>query len=107
MVSALRYITVRDTSSDMESDRVIESTTGYDDVSYSSVSLPAFINFIEETGTLTINFGIKGRRVEVLESDALVLVTIIDGKIADIELLLTNKDAIKKLSETLKPNSNR
>jgi len=104
-MSTPRYLSIKDSSSSKEKENIIE--TSYDDVSYSSVPFIAYVDFVDETGTLTINFGIKGKKIEVLETDALALITIIDGKLADIELLLSNKEAIKKLSNTLKPYRNR
>ena len=50
-----------------------------------------------------INFGVRGNNVEALGSDALALITTVDGKVADIELLLDNQAVVKKLSEIFKP----
>ena len=104
-LSPLRYLAFRDSSSD-RSDEVIERISDYEEASY-SIPMLSRVDFVDEIGALTINFGVKGEKIEVLKSDALVLVTIIDGKIADIEILFSDKDAIKKLSDIFKPYSNR
>ncbi|MHA1589563.1 MAG: hypothetical protein ACTSVA_03035 [Candidatus Njordarchaeales archaeon] len=105
MSSVLRYLAINNVSLSAEKEEEKrEDMSNYDDVSYAEFS-PASIKFISDTGVLTINFNIHGDNVEVLETDALVLITLIDGKLADIELLLTNKDIIKKLSAVLGPHS--
>jgi len=60
------------------------------------------VSFNEKTGSLVINFGIRGRDIKSLDSDALVIVTIVDGKIADIEILFDNERVIKELSKIMK-----
>lgn len=97
-----KYAIDRDSRSDEEK-KIVERVIDYTDFSYSNMPPFAYIDFIDETGSLVINFGIRGRNIEVLESDALALITIIDGKIADIEILLDNKNVINKLSKILRP----
>ncbi len=102
-----RYVVDRDIITGMDERRSIERVHSYADTSYNEQLRFASIDFVEEIGSLVINFGIRGNNIEVLESDALALITIADGKIADIELLLNNKDVIKKLSKIFKPYSDR
>jgi len=64
------------------------------------------ISFADDIGSLVVNFGVKGGRREVIESDALVIITLADGKIADIQILLDSKEAIKKLATALKEGGN-
>jgi len=59
------------------------------------------VKFSHETGSLIVNFGVKGGRKEVVTSDALVIITLSDGRIADIQILLDSKKAILKLAEHL------
>jgi len=102
MSTILRYIAIGNSGFSSESvESVHHDESG---VSYESVPALAQLNFVEEIGSLVVNFGVRGREVKVLESDALALITIIDGKVADIELLLDNKEVIRELSKALKPH---
>ena len=62
----------------------------------------ATISLVEETGVLYIDFGVQGRNVKVLKSDALVLIDVADGEIAGIEILLDDKEAVRTLSRLLR-----
>ncbi len=44
---------------------------------------------------------------EVLKSDALVLVTLADSKVSEIQILLDDRQAAKRLGEALRPYSHR
>jgi len=57
------------------------------------------IEFNKEVGALVINLGTAGKNTEVLESTALVLITISGGKIVDIEILFSDKKVVEKLDE--------
>ena len=102
MVSSSRFIIKSDSSgSDEGSFRGLRyNFTGFS-------FTPVRLDVNEETGSLVINFGVNGEKVEVLESDALVLVTFLDGELADIEILFDNKDVVKKLKKSLEPNGDR
>ena len=78
----------------------------YDSTSF-TLSTPVRLDVNEETGSLVINFGANGEKAEVLEADALVLVTFLDRELADIEVLFDNKDVVKKLKESLERDKNK
>ena len=59
------------------------------------------IDFAKEVGSLIINFNVKGEKTEVVKSDALVIITLVDNKISDIQILLDSREAIAKLSKVL------
>ncbi len=65
------------------------------------------IDYAEDIGSLIIDFGGKGEKVEVLKSDALVIITLLDGKLADIQILLDDKEVIRRLKEILRLDSDR
>jgi len=60
------------------------------------------LEFNKETGVLVINLGKAGKNAKVVEGDALVLVTVSEGKIIDIEILFSDKVVVEKLSGILK-----
>jgi len=78
-------------------------TVGHHSTSYEPVVHPISA---EEAGSLIINFGVEGEGVEVLKSDALVIITLKGGKVADIEILLDDPETVKRLAKAFKPNSN-
>ena len=98
-----RYVTDRDMITGIDERGYVERIHSYANTSYDEQPRFANIDFVEEISSLVINFGVRGNNVEVLESDALALITTVDGKVADIELLLDNQAVVKKLSKTFKP----
>ena len=78
----------------------------YDLIGFTSLT-SVRLDVNEDVGSLTINFGVDGEKVEVLKSDALVLLTFLDGKIADIEILFDDKSVVNKLKKLLGPDSDR
>jgi len=78
----------------------------YHSVSYEQTIQPILIDYAEETGSLIISFGVKGEGVEVLKSDALVIITLKGGKVADIQVLLDDPETVKRLAKAFRPNSN-
>lgn len=61
------------------------------------------VSFAEESGALYVDFGVRGGNVRVLESDALVLIDVVDGRLAGIEVLLDDGKVVKELSRILRP----
>ena len=59
-----------------------------------------YIDFNEDAGSLLIEFASTGEKT--LESDAHVLVSFSKHGLAGVEILLDNKEVVKKLSEALK-----
>lgn len=81
-------------------------TVGHHSASYEPVVHPISIDYAEETGSLIINFGVEGEGVEVLKSDALVIITLKGGKVADIQVLIDDPETVKRLAKAFRPNSN-
>jgi len=81
-------------------------TVDHHSTSYEPVVHPISIDYAEETGSLIINFGVESEGVEVLKSNALVIITLKGGKVADIEILLDDPETVKRLAKAFKPNSN-
>ena len=67
---------------------------------YKRTPHPAYIDFNENAGSLLIEFASTGEKT--LESDAHVLVSFSKHGLAGVEILLDNKEVVKKLSEALK-----
>jgi len=44
------------------------------------------VNFLKEYGILTVTLKEKGNTLKVITSNAFVLITLLDGEIADIEM---------------------
>jgi len=81
-------------------------TVGHHSASYEPAVHPILIDYAEETGSLIINFGVEGEGVEVLKSDALVIITLKGGKVADIQVLIDDPETAKRLAKAFRPNSN-
>lgn len=63
----------------------------------------ATVDFVRETGSIMIDIGPYGDKgqVEVVHGDAEVIITVKDGEIVNVEILL-DRDAAGKLSRLLR-----
>jgi len=59
------------------------------------------VNFLKEQGILTVTLKNKGEVPRIITSEAFVLITLLDGEIADIEIHLDRK-AAKELAKLVK-----
>ncbi len=94
----------------MAEQRVSLSTASLGDAVFSGSSRTNYywqpevsVSFAEESGALYVDFGVRGENLRVLESDALVLIDVADGKLAGIEILLDDKEVMRELSRLLRP----
>jgi len=75
-------------------------TVGLHSASYEPVAHPISIDYAEEAGSL------EGEGIEILKSNALVIITLKGGKVADIQVLIDDPETAKRLAKAFKPNSN-
>jgi len=92
----------RDQSSSVEVQRLYISSEEQASTICKGIIYQAFLDVWPEAGSIYVAFN-KGE--VYLESEAKVIIGVRDGKIADIEILLS-RDSAKKLMDLLKPNSN-
>lgn len=104
-VAVHRYLTAKGGALGEVSVSEVERADFYSDTASGPfrVYLPAEVELVEEVGALSIYFGSRGEDIRTLKSDALVLLTLADGKLADVEILLDDKRVIKELSRALSP----
>ena len=66
-------------------------------------AVPYLIEFDEKAGAIYIDF--LGETKETIKSDAMVLIDLNEKRISGIEILLDDKEVVKKLAKLLRPNS--
>ncbi|OYT34779.1 hypothetical protein B6U96_12140 [Archaeoglobales archaeon ex4484_92] len=66
-------------------------------------AVPYLIEFDEKAGAIYIDF--PGETKKTIKSDAMVLIDLNEVGISGIEILLDDKEVVKKLAKLFRPNS--